>query len=92
MNPTTVAHLQLSSLRKNNPAYEFVRGKDEFGRECWKASLCVEITDAMKEAGLRQDVQGSDYASLLLALSPQIGILYRFRGSRLAPRPRVYAI
>jgi hypothetical protein len=93
MNPTTVAHLRLSALRRSNPAYQFVRGKDHSGQECWQASLCVEITQPMKEAGIVEVVQRTDYVSLLDALGRQEAILYRFRGSYLAvPRPRAHAI
>ncbi|MER7363257.1 hypothetical protein [Nonomuraea wenchangensis] len=92
MNPTTVAHLRLSALRRSHPAYDFARGKDDSGQECWQATLRVEITQHMREAGLKEVVQRADYVSLLDALSRQEAILYRFRGSYLALRPRQQAI
>ncbi|MFI9845145.1 hypothetical protein ACIHFD_49560 [Nonomuraea sp. NPDC051941] len=92
MNPTAVAHRRLSALRQSNPAYEFVRGRDEAGQECWQASLRVEITPSMREAGLKEVVQRADYVSFLDAFGRQTAILYRFRGSYLAPRRRARAI
>ncbi|SEN83054.1 hypothetical protein SAMN05660976_08416 [Nonomuraea pusilla] len=92
MNPTTVAHLRLSDLRRTNPAYEIVRGKDEFGQECWQATLCVEITQPMKEAGLVEVVRRPDYLSFLSALHRQTPILHSFRGTHLSPQPRTYAM
>jgi hypothetical protein len=92
MNPTTVAHLRLSALRKTYPAYEFVRGTDESGQECWQARLCVEITMHMRNAGIVEVVQGSDYISLAEQLRRQEAILRPFRATYLNPLPREYAM
>ncbi|TMR90634.1 hypothetical protein [Nonomuraea basaltis] len=92
MNPTTVAHLRLSSLRKTHPAYEFVRGWDESGQECWQARLCVEITQPMRDAGIVEVVQGLDYISLAEQLRRQEALLHPFSATHLNPLPRVYAM
>lgn len=92
MNETTVAHLRLSALRRLNPAWEIVRGRDESGQECWRATLCVEITQPMREAGLVEIVRRPDYVSFAAALGRQAEILHPFRGTHLNPRPRAYAM
>jgi hypothetical protein len=46
----------------------------------------------MREAGLREVVQGADYVSLLETFGRQVAILYRFRGSHLAPRPHAHSL
>ncbi|MFI7642938.1 hypothetical protein [Nonomuraea sp. NPDC049400] len=92
MNPTTVAHLRLSSLRRTHPAWEFVRGTDEAGRECWQMRLCVEITPPMKDAGIVEFVQRPDFISLTDELRRQAAILHPFRGTPLKTRPRAYAM
>ncbi|WP_327586953.1 hypothetical protein OHA25_08070 [Nonomuraea sp. NBC_00507] len=92
MNPTTVAHLQLSALRSTYPAYEFIRGTDESGQECWQARLCVEITRAMRNAGIVEVVQRPNHDLLLYELHRQEGILRPFHATHLNPLPRTYAM
>ncbi|TMR99498.1 hypothetical protein [Nonomuraea basaltis] len=92
MNPTTVAHLQLSALRRMYPAWEFVRGMDEAGGECWQMRLCVEITPPMRNAGIVEVVERSDYDSLAYELRRQEAILRPFRATRLNPRRRAYTV
>ncbi|MDP4511753.1 hypothetical protein [Nonomuraea turcica] len=92
MNPTTLAHLRLSSLRRTHPAWEFLRGTDESGQECWQARLCVEITTSMRDAGIVEVLQQPDYLSLADELRRQEAILRPFRASHLTPLPRAHAM
>ncbi len=92
MNPTTVAHLRLSALRRTYTDYELLRGRDEYGHECWQARLRVEITQAMRDAGIVEVVQRSDYISLAYELHRQAVTLHPFRVVHLNPRPRAHAL
>ncbi|WP_327591357.1 hypothetical protein OHA25_60510 (plasmid) [Nonomuraea sp. NBC_00507] len=92
MNPTTVAHLRLSALRRRHPAYEFVRGRDESGQECWQARLCVEITPPMRAAGVVEVIQRPNHDLLVYELYRQEVALRPFHATHLNPLPRAYAI
>ncbi|MET7335972.1 hypothetical protein [Nonomuraea sp. NPDC005650] len=92
MKATTVAHLRLSGLRRTYPAWEFVRGKDKSGRECWQATLLVEVTSNMRADGVREVIQQPDYSSLLYVLRGQETRLRAYHGTHLTARPRTYAM
>ncbi|GAA3695271.1 hypothetical protein GCM10022224_071060 [Nonomuraea antimicrobica] len=91
MNPTTVAHLRLSTLRRLNPAWEIMRGTDPSGRECWQATLRVEITQPMRDAGIVEVVRQPDFLSFYGALHRQAAIFVPFSAGYLIARPRTRA-
>ncbi|MEO3797774.1 hypothetical protein ABGB14_46900 [Nonomuraea sp. B10E15] len=81
MNATTLAHRQLSALRRTYPGWEIVRGRDGSGCECWEARLRIATTEPMRQAGVAEVIRGPDVYALSSALARQQSIVHLFRTS-----------